>query len=92
MSFVNWISLYEKGDLKRKWNIIGSVFPEKLTFDGFYYRTTRINEAVRLICVMDNELDKNKNRQPEENFKLSIPVDQNGFELQIVMVLLIPLK
>ena len=72
--------LYEEGDLKRKRIIIGSIFPEKLTFNGFYYRTTRINETVRLIYMMGRELDENKNGQPEENFELSIPVAPRGFE------------
>jgi site-specific DNA recombinase len=71
---------YEEGDLKRKRMIIGSIFPEKLTFNGFYYRTTRINEAIRLIYMMSRELDENKNGQPEENFELSIPVARPGFE------------
>jgi hypothetical protein len=60
--------------------IIGSIFPEKLTFNGFYYRTTRINEAIRLIYMVSRALDENKNGQPEENFELSIPVAQPGFE------------
>jgi site-specific DNA recombinase len=72
--------LYEEGDLKRKRNIIGSIFPEKLTFNGFYYRTTRINEAVRLIYSLDADLTEKENGQPEENFKLSIPVARPGFE------------
>ena len=70
--------LYEEGDLKRKRMIIGSIFPEKLTFNGFYYRTTRVNEAIRLIYMMDREPDENKNGQPEENFELPIPVAPRG--------------
>ena len=72
--------LCEEGGLKRKRTIIGSIFPEKLTFNGFYYRTTRINEAIRLIYMMDRELNENKNGQPEETFELSIPVGLPGFE------------
>jgi site-specific DNA recombinase len=34
-------------DIKRK--IIGSIFPEKLTFDGEKYRTTEINEVISLL-------------------------------------------
>jgi site-specific DNA recombinase len=41
--------LYNEGDVKRKRVIIGSIYPEKLIFDGFQYRTTRVNEAVELI-------------------------------------------
>ena len=66
----NLNQLYEEGDLKRKRNIIGSIFPEKVTFSGFYYRTARINEVVRLMYAMDANLGENKNRQPES--KVSI--------------------
>lgn len=38
--------LYESGDLKQKREIIGSIFPEKLVFDGEQYRTTKVNEAL----------------------------------------------
>jgi hypothetical protein len=41
--------LYEEADTKRKREIIGSMYPEKLTFDGMSYRTSRLNEAVELI-------------------------------------------
>ena|SRR5579859_7047935 len=72
--------LYEEGDLKRKRSIIGSIFPEKLIFNGFFYRTTRINEAIRPIYMLDRESDENKNGQPEENFELSTSVGLPGFE------------
>ena len=41
--------LYEEVDTKRKREMIGPIYPEKLTFDGISYRTSRPNEAVRLI-------------------------------------------
>lgn len=40
---------YINGNTMTKRNIIGSMFPDKLQFDGEHYRTTRINEAVRVI-------------------------------------------
>ena len=39
--------LYEEGTIEEKRNLIGSIFPENLTFNKIDYRTTRINEAVR---------------------------------------------
>ena len=45
--------LYEEGSIRQKRQIIGSIYPEKLTFEGFQYRTTRLNEAVRLIYTLD---------------------------------------
>lgn len=41
--------LYTESSIVQKREIISSIFPEKLTFDGFDFRTLRINEAVRLI-------------------------------------------
>ena len=60
-SIANLDSLYENGNIAQKRKIIGSVFPEKLTFDGIRFRTTRINEALEYIQLMDNELEGNKN-------------------------------
>jgi len=47
--------LYENATIKEKRDIIGSIYPEKLTFDGFQHRTTRINAAASLIYFIDNE-------------------------------------
>ncbi len=45
--------LYEKGTITEKRQIVCSIYPEKLTFDGSNYRTPRLNEALRLIYAMD---------------------------------------
>ncbi len=63
--------LYRDGDAKRKRVIIGSIYPEKLTFDGFVYRTTRINEAVELIYTLDKGFSKKETGQTKEVFDLS---------------------
>ena len=44
--------LYETADSEKKRDIISSMYPEKLTFDGFTLRTTRINEVIRIIYSM----------------------------------------
>ena len=36
--------LYKDGDSTKKREIIGSIYPEKLCFDGINYRTTRVNK------------------------------------------------
>lgn len=46
-------NLYHSADIVRKRTIIGSMFPEKLIFDGKVLRTPRINEAIRLIRSLD---------------------------------------
>lgn len=48
-SLVTLDQLYKDGDVKKKRQIIGSIFPEKFVFDGSHYRTARFNEAVKLI-------------------------------------------
>lgn len=40
----NAAGYYEQASPATKKRIIGSIFPEKLTFDGSHYRTTKINE------------------------------------------------
>ena len=53
--------LYLEGTVTQQRKIISSMFPEKLTFDGFQYRTNRVNEAINLICLIDNKLEGKKN-------------------------------
>lgn len=56
----NLSKLYEGGTITQKQQIIGSIYPEKLIFDGFRYRTTRLNEIVRLIFTLDKGFSKIK--------------------------------
>src|SRR6185312_5241334 len=72
--------LYKEGDVKRKRVIIGSIYPEKLTFDGFQYRTTRVNEAVELIYTLDKGYGQKETGQTAKVFDLSCLVDLAGFE------------
>ncbi|MDD4226069.1 MAG: recombinase family protein [Mariniphaga sp.] len=79
-SISNLDSLYENGNITQKRKIIGSVFPEKLTFDGIRFRTTRINEAIEYIQLMDNELGGNKNGTNSSILNLSRKVNLKGLE------------
>jgi site-specific DNA recombinase len=72
--------LYMDADTKKKRLIIGSIFPEKLVFDGFQYRTARVNEVVHLIYMMDKGLLENKNGQTDPKIDLSTFVTRPGFE------------
>ena len=72
---------YESGDIEKKRIIISSMFPEKMTFDGFVLRTTRINEAVRLIYTLNTDFGQNKNRTNGANSNLSCQVGVRRFEL-----------
>ena len=53
--------LYTGGTVSQKRKIISSMFPEKLTFDGFQYRTNRVNDAIGLMCLIDNKIKGKKN-------------------------------
>lgn len=73
-------TLYEEADTKRKREIIGSMYPEKLTFDGNDYRTSRLNEAVELIYKLGEGFSQNKKGQISKKTDLSLQVGLLGFE------------
>lgn len=54
---------YQEGEIEVKRAIIGSIFPEKLEFDGKHYRTARINSIAHYIFQINNELDGVKKRE-----------------------------
>jgi site-specific DNA recombinase len=54
--------LYNTDDMERKRSFIGSMFPEKLWFDGHEHRTTRLNDGARIMYQINKELRKKKRR------------------------------
>lgn len=58
-----------------KIRLIGSIFPEKLEYDGKNYRTTRMNKLLEIIYQQTNELRKPKKEKAEQTFGLfgSVP-------------------
>jgi site-specific DNA recombinase len=80
----NLETLYQDGDLKTKRRIIGSIFPEKLVFNGNNYRTARVNEAVELIYSVGQGFSENKNGQTEVNFDLSTQVNRIGLAFALL--------
>jgi hypothetical protein len=72
--------LYENGTIKEQREIVGSIFPENLCFNGEQYRTTRLNEAVRQIYLIESGLDQNKNGTSKGNFDLCRSADWTGLE------------
>ena len=72
--------MYERADLHDKKQILGSIFPENLTFDGKKCRTPRINEVLRLILLIDNEKQNKKSGQIYEFLEMSAQVTPPGFE------------
>jgi hypothetical protein len=60
--------------------MIGSIFPEKLFFDKNKSRTTKMNEAVRLIIKASKGFSENKKGQLFKNLELSGNVESIGVE------------
>lgn len=72
--------LYQNGDAEQKRRIIGSMFPENLTFDGLQYRTTRVNQAVEISSLINRRLHNKKNRTNSDLSDLSCLVPGAGLE------------
>jgi site-specific DNA recombinase len=72
--------LYENDTIAQKRKIIRSVFPEKLTIDGIQFRTTRINEALEYILVIDNGIGGKKNGTNSSILNLSREVTPERLE------------
>ncbi|MEP7233622.1 MAG: recombinase family protein, partial [Ginsengibacter sp.] len=46
-------NLFESAGIEYKREVISSMYPEKMTFNGFSFRTSRINEVARMIYRLD---------------------------------------
>jgi len=73
-------TLYNGSDTAAKRNIIGSIYPEKLCFDGLHYRTAKMNEAARLMFLINSQLGSKKNRTKLDFSSLSNSVAGAGLE------------
>jgi len=51
---------YIEGNTEEKRIIIGSIYPEKLCFDGLAYRTAQVNEVANLIYLINRRLEAKK--------------------------------
>jgi site-specific DNA recombinase len=76
----NLSKLYATYNLNAKASLLGSIFPEKLKFDGKKCRTTRINELLRLTMTIDKGFRKTKDRTISKNLVLSGLVENIGVE------------
>ena len=59
---------------------VGSIYPEKIVFDGSEVRTARRNEFIQYINLINKRLRKNKNGTKVEFSTLSRQVGKTGFE------------
>ena len=71
---------YIEGTMEQKRQIIGSMFPENLHFDGTQHRTTRVNAAVLLIYKKMSEIQGKKNGTSLSFLDLSQDVTRLGLE------------
>lgn len=71
---VNLSECYDEVDLIAKQQIIGSIFPEKLTIDDYKVRTVRVNEAIAPICRTVAGFSGDKNVESSEKSELSTVV------------------
>ena len=67
-------------DFKEKQKIIGSMFPEKLQFDGKKVRTAFFNEALFHFLSIDKGCSIIKKGQLNKNIKLSYKAPPLGLE------------
>ena len=58
---------YSIGDIDKKREILGVVFPDKMEIENGALRTGKINEAIRYIYLMNSELP-NKKRTNQKPF------------------------
>lgn len=72
--------IYINSDVEVKRKLVGSIFSEKICFDGTKCRTASTNEVISLIYMINNELCETKNgKEKPENF-LSRLVERTGIE------------
>jgi len=72
--------LYQGADNEWKMAIIGSMFPEKLHFDGYQHRTTRVNEVAEFIYLTSGNLQLVKRRARTDKSALPTWVRPPGLE------------
>jgi site-specific DNA recombinase len=71
---------YKIASVNQKQKLLSSIFPENLFFEGEECRTTRINDVLRFILQIDNELGIKKRGQFSTKLKLSSRVESEGIE------------
>lgn len=71
---------YNKSSVKQKQKLLSSIFPENLFFEEGGCRTARINDVLRFILQIDNQLGDKKRGQFSTKLKLSSLVEHKGVE------------
>ena len=71
---------YDNADIPTKQRIVGSIFPEKLIFDGESYRTTKVNSFISLISSKSVNWNGDKTKQATSYSDLSNMAPPLGLE------------
>ncbi len=76
--------LYQNADNEGKRAIIGSMYPEKLHFDGQKHRTTRVNEMIKLTYLISSTLSGKKEGQELKNQSCPLGCAHLGSNLSLL--------
>lgn len=77
----NLSEIYLNSEIEVKRKIIGSMFPQKISFDGMNYRTPKINEALSVISLINKQLSVNKKKDVVDNQQHPCQVAGSRIEL-----------
>ena len=71
----NLTNIMRDGSVEMKIKVLGSMFPEKIEFDGIKYRTKSYNKVLDLIYQQTNELrgDEKEKGERQKSFSNSVP-------------------
>ncbi len=76
----NLTNIMRDGSVEMKIKVLGSMFPEKIEFDGKKYRTKSYNKVLDLIYQQTNELRGDKKEKGERFSSFSHSVPRAGVE------------
>jgi site-specific DNA recombinase len=79
-NLINLRRLYTTGNNAKQRKIIGSIFLEKVLFDGSDFRTIRESDPIKLIFTVDKAFGKIKTAQNSLNSDLCRVVAGTGIE------------
>jgi len=69
---------YEAACLQHKYDILSSIFPEKLIFQDGKYRTPRINEVLSILLTVDKASGESEKKRPAKISRSSLLVIPRG--------------
>lgn len=74
-------TLYHDGDVLYKREVVSALYPQKLEYDGYQFRTVRLNEVIAYISTLDKAFTKEKSGQNGRFSILSAREVPGRFEL-----------